>query len=115
MCERSRIQHWLRSVKTGHIVTFEELTDWNLVAPKKRLSHCGHPVRGIVPRVVFEFLHARTEPLVRIVVVVGNARAEDIQEREALVLDALLDQIRQVFLFGTEAAGDECGSGSESQ
>src|ERR1700675_3184970 len=91
MCKGACIQHWLCSVQSGHVGAFEELTDWNLVIPKQRLPHCGHPVRGIVPRVVFEFPYARTEPLVGVVVIVGYARAEDIQERKPFMLNALLD------------------------
>ena len=47
--------------------------------------------------------------------VVGDARAEDIQEREALVPNTLHDQLCQVFLFGAEPAGDECSSGGQSE
>src|SRR5579864_7407113 len=103
MCEGACIQYWLCSMKSGHIGAFEELTDWNLLTPKKRLSHRGHPIFGIVPLFVLEFLYARTEPLVGVVVVVGYARTEDIQERKPFMLNALLDQFSQVFLFRAKA------------
>src|SRR5260370_5940880 len=115
MCERTRIQHWLCSVQSRHIIAFEELPDWNLLAPKQRFSHRGHPVRGIERRVVFELFHTGAEPLVSVVVVIGDARAEDIQERKSFMLNALLDQIRQMLLFSAVPAGNERGSGGESQ
>src|ERR1700674_2238692 len=63
----------------------KEFPDWNLFIPKQGLSHRGHPVRGIVRWIVFELFHARAEPLVGVVMVVGDARAADVQERETLV------------------------------
>src|SRR5579864_8587543 len=80
MRDGTRIQHWLCSVQCGYVGAFEELTNWNLGVPQQRFTHRGHPVGGIVLLVVFEFFYARTEPLVGIVVIVGYARAEDIQE-----------------------------------
>ena len=47
--------------------------------------------------------------------VVGDAGAEDVDEREALVLDALLDQLGQVLLIGAEAARDEGGARGQRQ
>src|SRR6202008_2334269 len=85
MYERACIQHWLCSMQSWHIGTFEELADGNLFIPEQGLPHRGHPVRGIVRGIVFELLHTRTEPLVGVVMVVGDARAEHIQERETLV------------------------------
>jgi len=53
------------------------------------------------------------KPLEGIVLVVGHAGAEDVEEGKAFVLDGLLDQVRQMFLIAGEAAGDEGGSGGE--
>src|SRR5882762_5525843 len=64
---------------------------------------------------VLELLHARTEPLVGIVVIVGDARAKNIQEGETWVLDALLDQLGEVLLFTTESSRDERRSCGQSQ
>ena len=47
--------------------------------------------------------------------IVGDARAEDIEEREALVLDTLLDQFGEVLLLAAEAARDERGACGQSQ
>src|SRR4029077_15234695 len=63
---------------------------------------------------ILELLHTRTEPLVGIVVIVGDAGAEDIQERESWMLDALLDQLGEMLLLGAVTARDEggaCGQG----
>src|SRR5437762_11066430 len=45
----------------------------------------------------------------------SDARAEDVQEGEALVQDTLLDQLRQVLLFTAETAGDEGGACGQRQ
>src|SRR3981189_1223496 len=65
--------------------------------------------------VVFELLHTRTEPLVGIIVIVGYARTEDVQKREARMLNTLLDQLSKMLLLSAVAAGDERGACGESQ
>src|SRR5712691_1438380 len=115
MCEGACVQYWLRPVQCRHVGAFKKFSDWNLFIPKQRLSHGGHPVRVVVRWIVFELFHAWAEPLVGVVVVIGDARAEDIQERETLVPDALLDQSSQVFLFRAEPAGNERGARGKSQ
>jgi len=87
----ARVQYWLRPVQSRHVGPFKELSDWNLFTPKQRLSHRGHPVLRGLRSIVLELFHARAEPLVGVVPVVGDARTEDIEERETLVPDALLD------------------------
>src|SRR6267143_2879967 len=91
MDQRAFVQHRLGAVKGGDVRALKEFADGDFLAPEQRLLHRGGPVTCIVSRVVLEFLHARTKPLVRIVEIVGDARAEHIEEREALVLDTLLD------------------------
>src|ERR1035437_3556628 len=91
ICKGACVQYWLRSMQRRHVGAFKKLPDWNLFTPKQRLSHRGRPVRGVVRSIALELFHARAEPLVGIVLVVGDARAEDIEERETLVPDALLD------------------------
>ena len=44
-----------------------------------------------------------------VVVLIGHAGAEDIRKRKSLVLDALLDQLREVLLVGAEGMGNERG------
>ena len=99
----------------GNVGALEESPDGDLITPEQRSFHCGHPVSGIVSRVVLELFHPRTEPLVSIIVIVCDAGAEDIQERETPVLDALLDQFCEVLLFAAEAASDEGGPSGQSQ
>src|SRR4029077_2547592 len=89
--------------------------DGNFLAPEQRFLHGGGPVSRVVSGVVLEFLHARTEPLVSIVVIIGDAGAEDIEERESLVHDTLLDQFGEMLLFAAEAAGDKSGACGESE
>ena len=47
--------------------------------------------------------------------IVGDAGAEHVDEGEALVLQALLDQLGQVVLLAAEAAGNEGGAGGDGQ
>ena len=47
--------------------------------------------------------------MVGVVVVVGHAWAEDVEEGEALVLDGPLEQLGQVLLIGAEAARQQLG------
>src|SRR5438270_9560395 len=72
-----------------------------------------HPVARIVSRILFQLLHARTEPLISIVVVVGDARAEHVEEGKAFVLDSLLDELGQVLLLAAEAASNKSGPGCQ--
>src|SRR5256886_16501578 len=91
MDQRAIVQDRLGTVQSRNVGALEEFPDGNLLAPEQRLLHGSHPVGGIMRGIVFELLHAGTEPLVCIVVVVCDAGAEDVQEREARMLDALLD------------------------
>ena len=70
---------------------------WGFRRPKAEISHRGHPVGGIVGWIVLELFHPRPEPLVGVVVVVGDAGAEDVDQGEALVLNALFDQFSKCF------------------
>src|SRR5438046_2543334 len=115
MGQRPMVQDRLVSVQGGNVRTLEEFPDRNLLAPEQRLLHGGHPVGGIMSGILFELLHTRTEPLVRIVVIVSHARAEDVQEREARMLDALLDQLGQMLLLAAETARNERRSGCQGQ
>src|SRR6266404_777341 len=65
--------------------------------------------------VVLEFFHARAEPLVGIVVIVGDAGAENVQERESRMLDTLLNQLGEMLLFGAVTARDEGSARGQSQ
>src|ERR1700722_1299920 len=101
------VQNRLGAVQCGHVSAFEESPDGNLLVPEQRFPHGGSPVRRVVSGVVLEFIYARLEPLIGIVVIIGDTRAEDVQKREALMLDTLLDQFGEVFLLGAVTAGDE--------
>ena len=99
----------------GNVGALEEFSDGDFVTPQQRFLHRAGPVSRVVNGVLLELLHARTEPLVGIVVIISDARAEDVQEGEALVQDTLLDQLRQVLLFTAETAGDEGGACGQRQ
>src|SRR6266699_7243008 len=94
-------------MQRGNVRALEEFPDGDFLAPEKRFLHRSRPVRRVVSRVVLEFLHTRTKPLVSVVMVIGDARAEDVQEREARMLDALLDQLGEMLLLGAVAARNE--------
>ena len=97
-------------MQRGQVGALEEFADGDFLAPQSDFSIAREPVGGVVLGIVFELLHARTEPLEGVVLVVGDAGAEDVEEREALVLDGLLDQFGEVLLLAAEAAGDEGGA-----
>src|SRR5947207_5854097 len=109
------VQDRLGTVQSGNVGALEEFPDGNLFAPEQRLLHGGHPVGGIMRGIVFELLHAGTEPLIGIVVIVSDAGAEDIQKRKTRMFDALFDQFGQMLLLTAEAARNESRSGGEGQ
>src|SRR6267378_1122967 len=110
MDQRAFVQHRLGAVQGGDVGALEKFADGDFLVPEQRFLHRGGPVTRVVSGVVLEFLHARTEPLIRIVVIVGDAGTEDIEEREALVLDTLLDQFGEMLLLAAETASDESGA-----
>src|SRR6267154_2232432 len=107
MDQRAFVQNGFGTVQSGYVGALEKFPDGNLIVPEQRFSHGGLPVRRVVRGVVLELLHARLEPLVGIAMIVRDARAEDVQQREALMLDALLDQLGELLLLGAVTAGDE--------
>src|SRR5260370_7972126 len=109
------VQNRLGTVQSRHVSAFEEFSDGNFIAPQQRFFHGSHPVGGVMRGVVFELLHARTEPLVGIVMIIRDARTEDIQERKPWMLDTLLDQLREMFLLPAEAARDQRSACGESR
>src|SRR3989449_148445 len=113
--QRAIVQDRLGTVQGENVGALEEYSDGDLITPEQRLFHSSQPVGGIVSRVILELLHARTEPLISIIVIIGDTRAEDIQERETLVLYALFDQLCEVLLLATEAARDEGGPGGQGE
>src|SRR5438552_13518862 len=68
-------------------------------------------MRGII----LELFHAWTEPLIGIVVIVSDARAEDVQEREPRMLDPLFDQFGEMLLLAAESARNERRSRRKGQ
>src|SRR5580658_1292110 len=98
MNERSIVQDRLSAVQSGNIGALEEFPNGDFIAPEQGFLHRGRPVRRVKTGVVLELLQPWTEPLVGIVVIVGDAGAEDVQERESLVLDPVLDQLGEMLL-----------------
>src|SRR5262249_5844567 len=52
----------------------------------------------------FENFHARIKPLVGVVLVVSDARTENVHQREAVMLNGALEHCDHVFLFAAERA-----------
>src|SRR5207253_4165529 len=115
MHQRAFVQDRFGFVQCRHIGTLKEFSNRDFFAPEQRSLHSQHPVSRIVRRIVFEFLHPRPEPLVGVVMVIGNAGAKYVQKRKPFVLDALFDQFSEMLLLATEAAGNERSSGGQSQ
>src|SRR5438876_10110473 len=107
MDQRAIVQDRLGAMQRGNVGALEEFPDGNLLAPEQRLLHGGHPVGGIMPGIILELFHAWTEPLIGIVVIVSDARAEDIQERKTRMLDPLFDQFGEMLLLAAESARNE--------
>src|SRR5215813_6991941 len=105
--QRACIQYRLGAVQWGHVSAFEEFPNGYFLTPDQRPFHRGYPVSRVISAIVFQFLHSRPEPLIGVVVVIGDARAEHIQKRKTLVQNALLDQFRQVLLLAAKATGNE--------
>src|SRR5213596_4301052 len=59
---------------------------------------------GRVVTLFFENLYSRIKPLVGVVLVVSDARTENVHQREALVLNGALEYFDHVFLFAAERA-----------
>src|SRR5258708_30760797 len=102
MKQRAVAQHRLGTVQGRNVGALKESPDGDLITPEQRFFHRGHPVGGVVSMVVLELFHARTEPLVIIIVIIFETGAENIQEREPLVLNALLVRLCEVLLLGSE-------------
>jgi hypothetical protein len=77
--------------QSRHVGAFKELSDWNLFTPKQRLSHRGHPVHGVVRSIVPRAFSRAGGTIGSVVLVAGDVRLKDIEERENLLPDALLD------------------------
>src|ERR1700680_1238431 len=93
--DRALAEHGFAGFVGGLLALIEE-ADRNAVAPFMRtLSGHGNICR-IVSLFVLEPVTALLEILVGIHLVIGDARAEGVNQREALVLNARGDQIRHV-------------------
>ena len=95
----------LRSKKTPMGISSPQSRDFSIAAPNWR----GRS------RVIFQFFDARAEPLEGVVVIVGDAGTEDVEEGEAFVFDGSLDEFGEVFLVGAESARDERRPGGEGE
>src|SRR4029077_4093453 len=89
-----------------------EQSNWNFFAPLITALNCLMEI-GRVVALFFENFHARIKPLVRIVLVVSDARTENVHQREALVLYGALDHFDHVFLFAAESARDVGGTAND--
>src|SRR5215813_9796566 len=109
------VQYRLCLVQRRNIGTFEKFSNRDFFTPKQRSFHCCHPVCRVVRTIFLKLFHPWTEPLVGVVVVISDAGTKDIKEREAFVLDALLDELREMLLFAAETSRNECSTGSQSE
>src|ERR1700757_5064598 len=68
---------------------------------------------GRIVTLFFENLYSRIKPLVGVVLVVSDARTENVYQREALVLDGALEHFDHVFLFTAEGARHVSGTAND--
>ena len=64
---------------------------------------------------VFQRVDALTKPRVRVVLVEGDTRAEDVNEGEAWMLDTGLVELHQLLRLAAEPAGDVAAAGGERE
>src|SRR5262249_53418835 len=107
-------EHRLQLVEGPQVLALPEEPDGNLVAPLRSPLDGEVQVGRIVPHLV-EPLGPLLEEVVGVVVVVRDARAEGVDEGEAPVQQAPLDQLDQVLLLTREAAGDGRRAGRDRQ
>ena len=103
-CKRAVGEHRFERVQGGPVVLVEQ-PDVDFVSPRHRLLAGRLPVAGVVP-FVFQLLDPRLEEREVVVVVEGDTGAEDVDEGEALVLDPVLDELREVLGVGAVAPSD---------
>src|SRR4029077_19364690 len=102
--ERSTLfEDWFELFQGRQVRALPEQANRYFVTPLVGCFHRCMKVRGVVA-LFFEDLYARVEKLIRVVFVIGNAGAEDVDQREAPVLNRALQQIDEVLLFAAEAA-----------
>src|SRR5438128_1386820 len=89
-----------------------EQSNRNFVAPLKtaldRLMQIGRVVA-----LFFENFHSRIKPLIGVVLVVGHARTEDIDQGKAFVLNRAFEHFDHVFLFAAKSAGHVGGTADD--
>src|SRR5204863_4900600 len=91
-------QHRLQLIQRGRVVLLVEEPDGDRLAPLATSLDGRVQVGGIVAH-LFQLPGALLEEVARVLVVVGHAGAEDVDEGESPVLDRALDQRDQVFLL----------------
>src|SRR5688572_7834128 len=94
----------LELVQRRQILAFPEQPDRDDVAPLVSLVHRGAKVGRIMAE-IFQLAGPLLEKLVRVLVVVGHARAERVDEGKPAVRDPALDQLDQMLLLTGESPG----------
>src|SRR4029077_3474308 len=106
------MQHRFQLFQGWQIGPTPQQSDGNFFAPLitalDRLVEIGR-----VMALFFENFHARIKPLVGVVLVVSDARTENVHEREALVLNGALEHFDHVFLFAAESARHISGTAND--
>src|SRR5205809_537942 len=109
---RPGVQHRLQIFQAFQIGLTPEQSNRNFFAPLvtafDRLMEVGRVVA-----LFLEYFHARIKPLVGIVLVVGDARTENIHQREAFVLNGTLEHFYHVFLLAAEGALHVIGTAND--
>src|SRR5215469_8187831 len=109
MDKRAFAQNRLSIMQDWHVGALEEFSDGDFIAPEQRLLHRSRPITPVVSGFFLQLFHARTVPLVGVVMVVRDAGAEDVQKGEASMFDTLLDQLSEMLLLAAVTPGDEGG------
>src|SRR5881398_1351702 len=83
-------------IQRGKIISFPEKTDRNLIPPLVTLLYSRGEVGRIMPH-VFQLFCPVFEKLVGVFEIECHARTEGIDERKPLVLNAVFDEIDEMF------------------
>src|SRR6266852_1709302 len=106
MDQYARLESGILSVKTRPwiLITVEE-PDWDLLTPLQSCIHRGVEVVWVVLG-IFQSVHPFAEPLIGVVLVERHARAKDINQSKAGVLDRVGVQFQQVLGLAAESASN---------
>src|SRR5437899_1956482 len=96
------VEDGFEGFETRQVRILPNQADGNFIAPLIGLFECLIEIRRVVA-LFLEDLHTRIEPLVSVVLVVGDTGAEYIYQGKTFVRDGAFEHLDQVLLFAAES------------